>query len=130
MFLGDEEEGTLRFRLPLWQARMTAAALLACLFMFLGLMIPAHAAPPQAAPHRVTNEVTAVPITAPAPDAGRIPTETAFLVTPPQTVLPADRRIIMGLLLLSFVAMASACMAFWRRSIKDMLQAQGKRRVS
>lgn len=90
---------------------------------------PDHAAVAPSAEQEMA-ELAAVQMMAPAPTpaAASILAKTAAGVSLPQTATPADRRIMMGLLMLGFVAMASACMAFWRRSIKDVLQAEGKRR--
>lgn len=46
----------------------------------------------------------------------------------PQTATLADQRILLGLMMLCFAAMAAGGLALWRRSLKDLMSAAGTRR--
>lgn len=65
---------------------------------------------------------------APTPAAAAVVAKNTTSVNLPQTALLADQRILMGLLLLSFAVMATVCMALWRRSLKDLINAEVRRR--
>lgn len=71
------------------------------------------------------------PTTAPEPDISPLTTGSITAVVRPQSAGVAgsiDRRLLMVLMMIGFVGMASASVSFWRRSIRDFIKAERKRR--
>ncbi|MFC3164577.1 hypothetical protein [Ciceribacter thiooxidans] len=69
--------------------------------------------------------------TAPEPEVSPFTTGSITAVTRPQSAGVAgstDRRLLMVLMMIGFVGMASASVSFWRRSVRDFIQAERKRR--
>ncbi len=68
---------------------------------------------------------------APEPDVSPLTTGSITAVVRPESAGIAssiDRRVLMALMMIGFVGMASASISLWRRSIRDVIQAEQKRR--
>lgn len=135
----DNEEETARRRT---RAGITTVLLAAVLLLPSGVGLagtPAHAAMP--APVEQATSVPPQPSTpappsatttgAPEPDISPLITGS---ITPAVRLQSAgvmgsiDRRLLMALMMIGFVGMASASVSLWRRSIRDFIQAERKRR--
>lgn len=94
---------------------------------------PASAAQADLAPGAATPSASraAGAIVAPEPDVSPLTTGSITAVVRPESTGIAgsiDRRLLMVLMMIGFVGMASASISFWRRSIRDFMQAELKRR--
>ncbi|MCO6178878.1 hypothetical protein [Ciceribacter sp. RN22] len=68
---------------------------------------------------------------APEPDISPLTTGSITPAIRPQSagvMGSIDRRLLMALMMIGFVGMASASVSLWRRSIRDFIQAERKRR--
>ncbi len=94
---------------------------------------PASAAQADVAPGAATPSASraAGATIAPEPDISPLTTGSITAVVRPESagiVSSIDRRVLMVLMMIGFVAMASASISLWRRSIRDVIQAERKRR--
>ncbi|SMC61233.1 marine proteobacterial sortase target protein [Rhizobium sp. RU36D] len=65
---------------------------------------------------------------APTAKAAAVVAQNNSSVALPQTATLADQRILMGLIFLAFAAMAIVCLALWRRGLRDVINAESRRR--
>ncbi|RYC11944.1 hypothetical protein [Ciceribacter ferrooxidans] len=94
---------------------------------------PASAAQADLAPGAATPSAlrAAGATIAPEPDVSPLTTGSITAVVRPRDAGIAssvDRRVLMALMMIGFVGMASASISLWRRSIRDVVQAEQKRR--
>ncbi len=90
----------------------------------------AQAAPAPAGPSTLSSP-SAGTTEAPVPDISPLTTGSITPAVRPQSagvVGSIDRRVLMALMMIGFVGMASASVSLWRRSIRDFIQAERKRR--
>ncbi len=94
---------------------------------------PVSAAQTDFAPGAATPPVSraAGATIAPEPDVSPLTTGSITAVVRPESAGIAgsiDRRVLMALMMIGFVGMASASISLWRRSVRDVIQAEQKRR--
>ncbi|WP_416795426.1 hypothetical protein [Ciceribacter azotifigens] len=118
--------------------RASAATILLTAGLLLGsgpglAPLPASAAEADLAPGAAAPSAlrAAEAIVAPEPEVSPLTTGSITAVVRPESAGIAgsiDRRVLMVLMMVGFVGMASASITFWRRSIRDVIQAERRRR--
>ncbi|MGF0538698.1 marine proteobacterial sortase target protein [Agrobacterium sp. ES01] len=85
-------------------------------------------APPSAQYRMMAQAAANNMAAAPTPAAASLIARGAAGIALPQTATMADQRIMLGILMMVFALMAAAGMALWRRSWKDFVRAEARRR--
>lgn len=84
--------------------------------------------PPTAEYRQMAMAAASSMAAAPTPTAAGLIAKTAAGVSLPQTATLADQRILLGLMMLVFSVMAAGGLALWRRSWKEIVRAEVRRR--